>query len=78
VKFYLKCSVGEVPRLHRCDMCNRRFPANQIGRIQIVKRLPKGKVEFWICKACAPRFMECVKPLIPHIEWEPKSEKREE
>ena len=78
-KFYKKVAklynswVSGVPKFHRCDMCGKRFPATQIGRIQIIKRLPKGKVEFWVCKNCSSKFKERVKPLIPHIEWEPKN-----
>jgi len=51
-------------KFHTCDVCHKKFMANETGRIEIVKRLPKGKMEFWICSKCAPLFKEKVKDLI--------------
>ena len=49
---------------HTCNICHKKFRANQTGRIEIVKRLGKGKIEFWVCSDCAPQFKEKVKGLI--------------
>lgn len=63
-------------RFHKCNICRRRFKADQIGRIQIVKRLPKGKKEFWLCSNCTDIFIERIKDIIP-IQKEGLYEKKE-
>lgn len=40
-------------KLKICDVCKRKFKANLPGRLQIVKRKEKGKVEIWVCPTCA-------------------------
>ncbi len=37
-----------------CDVCKKRFHREQENRLQIIKRLRKGKVEFWVCNKCSP------------------------
>lgn len=66
-------------KFHRCDICKRRFRADQVGRIQIVKRLQKGKKEFWLCATCTEKiFIERVKDIIPNIEKEGEYEKEKD
>ncbi len=36
-----------------CDVCGKRFHRERENRLQIIKRLKKGKVEFWVCPDCA-------------------------
>lgn len=65
-------------KFHKCNICKRRFKADQVGRIQIVKRLPKGKKEFWLCADCTKIFIERIKDILPiHIEKEDLYEKNE-
>ncbi|MEM7816284.1 MAG: hypothetical protein QXZ20_00025 [Candidatus Aenigmatarchaeota archaeon] len=64
-------------KFHKCNICKRSFKANQIGRIQIVKRLPKGKKEFWLCANCTKIFIDRIKDILPvHIEKEGLYEKK--
>jgi hypothetical protein len=55
-------------KFHKCNFCKKRFRANEPGRIQITKRLIKGKVEFWLCSSCAKIFKEKVRDIIPIID----------
>jgi len=43
-------------KLKTCDICKKKFKANLAGRLEIVKRLEKGKVEIWICPDCVPEI----------------------
>jgi hypothetical protein len=45
-------------KLKTCNLCRKKFKANLAGRLEIVKRKDKGKVELWICPACAPVVKE--------------------
>lgn len=70
-------------KFHKCNICRRRFKADEIGRIQIVKRLPKGKKEFWLCSNCTKIFVERVKDILPikieeDLYEKSKNEQREE
>ncbi len=51
-------------KYHICNICGRAFKADEVGRIQIIKKLERGKIEFWICSKCADKFKERVKDLI--------------
>ena len=52
-----------MPKLKTCNICKRKFRPSEVGRIQIVKKLEKGKVEIWICPACVPKIKERLKDL---------------
>ncbi len=63
-----------------CDVCKKRFHREQENRLQIIKRLKKGKVEFWICNGCSPKVAETLRKNfdIPIFIKEKKEEKVEE
>jgi len=67
-------------KFHKCNLCKKRFKSSEPGRIQITKRLVKGKVEFWLCSNCAKTFKEKIRDIIPTIDFgeENKIEKNEE
>ncbi len=65
-------------KFHKCNLCKRRFKSSEPGRIQITKRLIKGKVEFWLCSNCAKIFKEKVRDIIPTIDFGEIEEKRED
>jgi len=65
-------------KFHRCNFCKIRFKSNQPGRIQIIKRLIKGKVEFWLCSNCAKKFKERVRDIIPTIDLGENNDKKTE
>ncbi len=44
-----------------CDVCKRRFHREQENRLQIIKRLKKGKVEFWVCNKCSPAVAKALR-----------------
>lgn len=44
-----------------CDVCKKRFHREQENRLQIIKRLKKGKVEFWICNKCSPKVADMLR-----------------
>jgi len=50
-------------KVHTCNICHRKFRGEEVGRLQIVKRKKKGKVEFWICKDCAPLIKKKLKEI---------------
>jgi len=50
-------------KLHKCNICGRRFKAHKTGRLQIVKKLKIGKKETWICQDCAPIVIEKLKEI---------------
>ena len=50
-------------RLKTCNICKKKFKANRFGRIQIVKRLERGKIEIWICPECVPEIKEKLRDL---------------
>lgn len=41
-------------KMHKCNICKKKFKASKTGRIQIIKKIPDGKKEIWICRDCAP------------------------
>lgn len=45
-------------KLHKCNICGKRFKAHKTGRLQIVKKTKIGKKETWICRDCAPLVIE--------------------
>lgn len=45
-------------KLHKCDICGKRFKAHKTGRLQIVKKTEFAKKETWICRDCAPMVRE--------------------
>lgn len=50
-------------KLHKCNICGKRFKPTKTGRIQIVKKIRDGKKEIWICQECAPKVREKLKEL---------------
>ncbi len=44
-----------------CDVCKKRFHREQENRLQIIKRLKKGKVEFWVCNKCSPKVADVLR-----------------
>jgi len=50
-------------KLKTCNICKKKFKASLPGRLQIVKRKEKGKVEIWICPKCASLVKERLKDL---------------
>jgi ribosomal protein L34E len=50
-------------KLHKCNICGKRFKAHKTGRLQIVKKLKVGKKETWVCRDCAPIVMEKLKEI---------------
>jgi hypothetical protein len=50
-------------RLKTCNVCKKKFRSNLPGRLEIVKRKEKGKVEIWVCPKCMPEVKERLKDL---------------
>jgi transcription initiation factor TFIIIB Brf1 subunit/transcription initiation factor TFIIB len=50
-------------KLHKCNICKKRFKASKTGRLQIVKKTKEGKKETWICRDCAPVIKEKLKEI---------------
>lgn len=50
-------------RLKTCNVCKKKFRANLPGRLEIVKRKEKGKVEIWVCPDCTPEVKKRLKDL---------------
>ncbi|NOX71992.1 MAG: hypothetical protein GXO64_04855 [Candidatus Micrarchaeota archaeon] len=50
-------------KLKTCNICRKKFKATLEGRIEIVKRKDKGKVELWVCPSCAPQVKEKLKEI---------------
>jgi len=44
-----------------CNICRKKFKPTAEGRVQIVKRKDKGKVELWVCPDCVPQVKEKLK-----------------
>ncbi|MCD6590743.1 MAG: hypothetical protein J7K72_02110 [Candidatus Aenigmarchaeota archaeon] len=40
-------------KLKTCNVCGKKFKPGLPGRLQIVKKKKKGKVEIWVCPDCA-------------------------
>jgi len=50
-------------KLHKCNICGKKFKAHKTGRLQIVRKLKVGKKETWVCKDCAPIVIEKLKEI---------------
>ena len=50
-------------KLKTCNVCKKKFRANLPGRLEIVKRKEKGKVEIWVCPKCMPEVKKRLKDL---------------
>ena len=50
-------------KLKTCNVCKKKFRANSPGRLEIVKRKDKGKVEIWVCPACTPEVKKRLEDL---------------
>jgi len=46
-----------------CDICKKKFRADAAGRLEIVKRKHKGKVEIWVCPGCTPEVKKRLEDL---------------
>jgi len=47
----------------KCNLCKKRFHPSLEGRLEMVKKLEKGKVEVWICPDCFPQVSDRLKDL---------------
>jgi hypothetical protein len=50
-------------RFKTCNVCKKKFRGDSPGRIQIIKRKDKGKVEIWVCPGCVPEVKKRLKDL---------------
>ncbi len=50
-------------KLHKCDVCRKKFKAHKVGRLQIVKKTKFAKKEVWVCRDCAPMVKEKLKEI---------------
>ena len=50
-------------KLHKCDICGKKFKAQKVGRLQIVKKTEFAKKEIWICRDCAPMVKDKLKEI---------------
>jgi hypothetical protein len=50
-------------KLHKCDLCKKKFKPTKNGRLQIIKKIPDGKKESWVCPDCAPLVRDKLKEL---------------
>jgi hypothetical protein len=55
--------VVDMAKLKRCDICKKKFRGDLPGRLQIVKRKEKGKVEIWVCPSCMPEVKKRLEDL---------------
>ncbi len=50
-------------RLKTCNICKKKFRPEEPGRLEIVRRKGKGKVEIWVCPECVPEVKKRLKDL---------------
>ena len=46
-----------------CNVCSGKFRADATGRLEIVKRKEKGKIELWVCPSCTPQVKKRLEDL---------------
>lgn len=50
-------------KMKKCNICKKRFHSSRPGRLEIVRRKDKGKVEIWVCPDCVPEVKKRLKDL---------------